>query len=190
MATYPLTRFFQQAVLTLAVTALVLFLPRAGWAQSAPIGPVIGIEEPWSENSRTPFEIHTTGVLTPTLGHPAEQTAAAAGEPLAATRARTETRHAQKRIAIVTLCITKFHATYEFEISQLEAPGYPQLSTGQILQKVGKRQCDFDVVGPSALLSKVAQAQPGTPLTIVGMYVQYAQRLQLVSVDVAGGEQE
>jgi hypothetical protein len=70
MATYPLTRFFQQAVLVLAVTALVLFLPRAGWAQSAPIGPVIGIDEPWSENSRTPFEIHTTGVLTPALGHP------------------------------------------------------------------------------------------------------------------------
>jgi len=54
---------------------------------------------------------------------------------------------------------------------------------------VGKRPCDFDVVGPSVLLAKVAQAQPGTPLRIVGMYVQYNQRLQLVSVDVVG-EQE
>jgi hypothetical protein len=84
----------------------------------------------------------------------AERTAAATREPLAATSAGAEKRHAQKRIAVVTLCITQFHATYEFEIGQLEAPGYPQLSTGQILQKVGKRQCDFDVVGPSALLSK------------------------------------
>jgi hypothetical protein len=188
MAAHPLSRFSQQAVLLLAVTALVLCPTRAGWAQAAPFGPAIGLDEPSSENSRTPFEIHTTGVITPALARLAERTAAAAGAPLAATSAGAEKRHAQKRIAVVTLCITKFHATYEFAIGQLEAPGYPQLSTGQILQKVGKRQCDFDVVGPSALLSKVAQAQPGTPLRIVGMYVQYAQRLQLVSVDVVGEE--
>ncbi len=190
MVVDPRSRFFQQAVMVSALTELLLGPRRVGWAQSAPIGPVIGIDEPSSEYSRTPFEIHTTGVLTPARVRPGERTAVAAGEPLAATRAGAEKRPLQKRIAVVTLCITKFHATYEFEIGTLEAPGYPQLSTGQILQKVGKRQCDFDVVGPSALLSKVAQAQPGTPLTIVGMYVQYAQRLQLVSVDVAGEEQE
>src|SRR5262249_2854268 len=151
------SRLFLQAILVAALTALGLCPPRAGWAQPAPLGPVIGIEEPSSENSRTPFEIHTMGVLTPVGARPAERTAAAAGESLAATRAGAEKLLGQKRIAVVTLCITKFHATYEFAIGKLEAPGYPQLSTGQILQKVGKRSCDFDVVGPSALLSKVAQ---------------------------------
>jgi hypothetical protein len=92
----------------------------------------------------------------------------------------------EENIAVVTLGISQYSETYRFEIGNLEAPGYPQLSTRQILQKAGKRQVDFSLIGPSALLSKVAQSPPGTPLTIVGMYEQRNQRLQLMSVNIIG----
>jgi predicted ATPase len=46
-----------------------------------------------------------------------------------------------------------------------------------ILQKVGRRGIDFNLVGPRALLSKIAQAPAGSPLKITGMYQQMRQRL-------------
>src|SRR5215467_8789112 len=116
MVVWPRSRFVSQALLVSALTALGLCPPRAGWAQAAPLGPVIGIEEPSSEDSRTPFEIHTTGVLTPVGVRAGERTAAAEGGPLAEPSARAERRHPPKRIAVVTFCITQFHATYEFAI--------------------------------------------------------------------------
>ena len=185
MIVHGLARCSPAAFLVLTVTGLLFFPTRWVGAQPAPLGPVIGIEEPSSENSRTPFELHMTGMLNPAREHNAEPQAEAEGATTEATSAWAEQTYVKKGIAVVTFCITKFRATYQFTILQLEAPGYTQLSPSQILQKVGKRKCDFDVIGSSALLSKVAQAPPGTPLTIVGMYVQYDQRFQLVSVDVA-----
>ena len=55
-----------------------------------------------------------------------------------------------------------------------------------ILQQVGKYAVDFDLVGPRNLLSKVGQAEPGTPLMIVGFFTQRNRKLQLESVDVVG----
>ncbi len=131
-------------------------------------GPGVGAgENPWSDNSRTPFEIQMSGIINP--------------------ETEGETENGES-IATVTLGIAKFHETYQFEIVKLESPGNPQLSASQILQKKGKRQYDFELVGSSELLSKIAQSQPGAPLKIVGMYEQRDQRLQLVSVDVVGME--
>ncbi len=120
-------------------------------------------ENPWADMSRTPFELQMSGVINP-------ETEGAGGDS----------------IAVVTLGIGQYHETYKFEIVKLESPPNPQLSPAMILQKQGKRQYDFELIGPAELLSKVAQAEPGTPLKIVGMYQQRGQRLELVSVDVVG----
>jgi hypothetical protein len=129
-------------------------------------GPGVGAgENPWSDNSRTPFEIRMSGVINPE------------------TEGETDSGES---LSTVTLGIAQFHETYQFEIVKIESPGNPQLSASQILQKKGKRQYDFELVGSSELLSKIAQAQPGAPLKIVGMYEQRDQRLQLVSVDIVG----
>ena len=163
-----MSRHFLQSTfhVLFVVTALttVLLLNSSVLAQ---IGPGAG-ENPWSDNSRTPFEIRMSGVINPE------------------TEGETDSGES---IATVTLGIAKFRETYQFEIVKLEFPGNPQLSAWQILQKKGKRQYDFELVGSSELLSKIAQSQPGAPLKIVGMYEQRGQRLQLVSVDVVGMEQ-
>ena len=79
----------------------------------------------------------------------------------------------------------------EHHLPSLFAGRAPEISgPGQILQKVGKWTCDFRLIGVAALLSKVAQSQPGTPLKIVGMYQQRDQRLQLVSVNIVGLEKQ
>jgi hypothetical protein len=86
------------------------------------------------------------------------------------------------------LGINSFREEYQFEIIDISAPDYAQVSTKMILQKVGRRGIDFNLVGPRALLSKVAQAPPGSPLKITGMYEQRKQRLQLTEVKVIGME--
>ena len=142
-----------------------LLRPSSAVAQGP--GPGVGAgENPWSDNSRTPFEVQMSGVISPET----EGDEGIEGES----------------IAVVTLGIAQFHETYKFEIIKVESPANPQLSTSQILQKKGKRQYDFELIGPAALLSKVAQSQPGTPLKIVGMYEQRNQRLQLLNVDIIG----
>lgn len=117
-------------------------------------------ENPWSDNSLTPFEVQILGVIN----------ASSTKEPLAE----------------VKLGIAQFHETYRFDITKMKATAYPQVSATQMLPQKGRRQYDFSLVGPKALLSKIAQSQPGTPLRIVGMYIRRDQQLQLLSVDMLG----
>ncbi len=183
-AFFPLPR---RVVLGAAVAALLPFLARVGWTQ--PAGTLeIGPDNPADENARSSFEIHMSGVINPALesATEAEEEAETTGEM----KAEAIKANGGKRIATVTLCMATLHERAQFEIAELAAPGYPQLSTGQILQKVGKWTCDFRLMGVAALLSKVAQSQPGTPLKIVGMYQQRDQRLQLVSVEIVGLEKQ
>jgi len=163
-------RPFHLALLFSVVAGLSLLLTRIVLAQFIPgTG-----ENPSSDNSRTPFEIRMSGVLNPSAHADSFEGGMMDMTPDA------------ENSAVVTLGISQYNETYRFEIGNVEAPGNPQLSTRQILQKAGKKQVDFSLLGPSALLSKVAQSPPGTPLTLVGMYEQRNQRLQLLSVEVIG----
>ena len=117
---------------------------------------------PWDENSRTPFQVEMSGFLN--------------------------TKPEEGNIEVVTLGINSFREEYQFEIIEISAPNYAQMSTRMILQKVGRRGIDFNLIGPRALLSKVAQAPPGSPLKITGMYEQRKQRFQLTEVKVIGME--
>ena len=150
-------RSFSRLALCSLTIGLWLSLPDSAFAQSP--GPGSG-ENPWSDNSRTPFEVVLDGVMN----------------------AETE----EGSLAVINLGISRYQGTYKFEVVNATAPGNPQVSAQQILQKIGKRQYDFQLIGPEALLSKVAQAQPGTPLKLVGMYEQRGQRLQLTKVEVIG----
>jgi hypothetical protein len=132
---------------------------------SAQAQPVFGVgdENPWSESSMSPFEVRISGVIK----------SSSTKEPLAE----------------VKLGIAQFHEEYRFDITSMNAPAFPQVSARQMLPRKGSRQYDFNLIGPRDLLSKIAQAQPDTPLRIVGMYVRRDQRLQLVSVEVMGEDE-
>jgi hypothetical protein len=119
-------------------------------------------ENPDSENRREPFKIKMNGFLN---SLPDEQS-----------------------LGLVTFGIRSYGETYKFDISALEAPDYPQLSPRSILRQVGKNDVDFDLIGPKDLLSKIGQAEPGTPLAIVGYFTPRNRSLRLESISVIGME--
>lgn len=89
-------------------------------------------------------------------------------------------------LALVTLGISTFGETYKFDVTSAEALNYPRLSSSMILQQAGKHDVDFSLIGPRDLLSKIGQAEPGTPLAIVGLFRPYNRTLQLESVQIVG----
>jgi len=118
-----------------------------------------GMDGATSDASRTPFKIKLTGFLNT--------------NPEAGSK-------------VLKLGINDFRETYQFELVKAEAVDDKQIGEGAILQQAGKYAVDFDLVGPRALLSKVGQAEPGTPLTMIGFFTQRNRKLQLESVDVVG----
>lgn len=117
---------------------------------------------PESENRKEPYKLSLKGFLN--------------------------TRPEEGSLALVTFGISTFGETYKFDLTSVEAPDYPRLSSSTILQQVGKHNVDFSLIGPRALLSKIGQAEPGTPLAIVGLFRPYNRTLQLESVQIIGME--
>ncbi len=165
-------------LIVLSTVLITLFWGRFAFSQ--PAGGVGAGENPWSESARDPFEIQMSGVINPEIEGDAGEEGDEEAESLAKVQGDS--------LTVVTLGIANFHEIYRFEVVKVEVPGNPQVSAHQVLQKAGKRQYDFSLIGPAALLSKVAQSLPGTPLKIVGMYAPRDQRLQLLSVDAIGME--
>ena len=87
---------------------------------------------------------------------------------------------------VVTLGITRYGEQYPFILVAIEAVDLPRLTSRQLLKIVKKWQLNFDIVGPEDLLSEVAQALPGTPLTIVGFLIPRKRTFQLWSVEGFG----
>ena len=119
----------------------------------------VGGDNPSSENARTPFQVRFKGFIN--------------------------SRPDSKSLALVSLGIAKYSETYQFEVIEVKAVDHPEyiVNSRQILQQAGKYHVDYNVIGPSHLLSKIAQAQPGTPLQIVAMFQQRRRKLTLLSVD-------
>jgi hypothetical protein len=143
--------------LVLVFAAFVYGMPAVS-AQAQTFGAGAG-DNPTSDTSRTPFKIKMSGFLN---SKPDEGS--------------TE----------VQLGISSYKETYQFALIDVEAVDNPQVSRSAILQQVGKYSVDFDLVGARDLLSKIGQAEPGTPLTIVGFFQQRNRRLQLESVSIIG----
>lgn len=87
---------------------------------------------------------------------------------------------------VVTLGIARYGEQYPFVLVAIEAVDLPRLTPHRLLKIVKKWQLNFDIVGPEGLLSEVAQALPGTPLTIVGFLTPRQRRFQLWSVEGFG----
>ncbi len=135
----------------------VFWLGPPAFAQ-APFG--LGGDSPESDTSRTPFRIKLSGFIN--------------------------TRPEENSVAVVTLGISRYRETYQFEVVTVEAVDNPRVPQSAILQQVGKHQVDFELVGPQELLSKIAQAPPGTPLALVGLFQQRNRTLRLESIQIIG----
>ena len=119
----------------------------------------MGGDNPASENARTPFQVRFKGFIN--------------------------SRPDSDSLAVVSLGIAKYSKTYQFEVVDVKAINLPKyiVTPRNILQQAGKYDVDYNVVGKSELLSKIAQAQPGTPLQIEGMFQQRRRKLMLLSVE-------
>ena len=87
---------------------------------------------------------------------------------------------------VVTLGIARYGEQYPFVLVAIEAVDLPRLTPRRLLRIVKKWQLNFDIVGPEDLLSDVAQALPGTPLTIEGFLTPRKRTFQLWSVEGFG----
>ena len=89
----------------------------------------------------------------------------------------------------MSLRVAKYGETYPFQLVNISAVDLPRVTQRQLLRLVKKWQVNFDIVGTNELLSEVAQALPGTPLTIVGYLTPRYRRFQLSRVDGFGFDQ-
>ena len=123
--------------------------------------PGVGFSRPEAESSRTPFKIKMSGFIN--------------------TKPEDEN-------SVIKFSIGIYRETYQFEITNLEAVGRERITPRAIIDPTEHREVAFDVTGPKDLLSKIAQAQPGTPLAITGFLQQRAHKIQVTEVDVIGFE--
>ena len=139
------------------VVSLGLVSSAAAQIPLMPFG--VGGDNPASENSRTPFQVRFKGFIN--------------------------SRPDSESLAVVSLGIAKYSETYQFEVVDVKAVNLPKhiVTPRNILQQAGRYDVDYNVVGKSELLSKIAQAPPGTPLQIEGMFQQRKRKLILLSVE-------
>ena len=153
-------------------TALLVLLLMTSIARAQGSGPGIGAgENDWSENSKTPFRIRLSGIINT---QPEEQTLQAG----------------EQSLGVVILRAGAYNETYQFEVVKAEAIDNPRVSAGMILQQVHKYGVDFELTGPKDLLSKVGQAEPGTPITLIGLFRQYNRTLILQNVETIGTREQ
>jgi hypothetical protein len=117
-------------------------------------------ETPESEFRQAPFKIKLSGFIN--------------------------TRPEESSLGFVKLGIRAYRVAPNFEVIVAEAIDCPRATHQVILQQTRKHHIDFHLFGPKDLLLKVAAAEPGTPLTIVGLFQPRNRNLHLVSVDVIG----
>ncbi len=152
-------RIWKSGVVLLLGVMISLSTAASALAQ-VPLMPFsIGGDNPASENARTPFQVRFKGFIN--------------------------SRPDPDSLALVSLGIAKFSETYQFEVIEAKAVNHPEyiVNSRQILQQAGKYNVDYNVIGPSDLLSKISQAQPGTPLQIEAMFQQRRRKLTLLSVE-------
>jgi hypothetical protein len=89
-------------------------------------------------------------------------------------------------LGFVKLGINAYHTMSYFEVIVAEAPDCPYVTHHMILQQTPEHEIDFHLLGPKALLLKVATAEPGTPLALTGFFQPRSRTLQLLAVDVIG----
>jgi hypothetical protein len=145
------------------VAGLIMFTPVVAFSQ---ISFGVGGENVESESSTIPFRIQLKGVLN---GTPKEDT-----------------------LGRVLLEISTYHENYDFDVTEAKAPDNARITSYSILQKYQHGKHNITLSGSEYWLSKIGQAAPGTPLTIIGFLRQRSGTLQLIRVEtpVAGDEEK
>ena len=142
---------------------LVMFVPMAAFSQ---ISFGVGGENVESESSTIPFKIQLRGVLN---GTPKDNT-----------------------LGRVMLEISTYHENYDFDVTEAKALDNARITSYSILQKYQHGKRNITLTGSEYWLSKIGQASPGTPLTIIGFLRQRSGTLQLIRVEtpIAGSEEK
>ena len=135
-----------------------VLLPSTVPAQGIPFA--VGGDNVESETSMTPFKVKFRGILNAT----------ARG----------------KSLGVVTLGISTYREKYDFDVMTAEAIDNPRISGSTIVRQYKDRKKELNLAGPKELLSKIGQAEPGTPLSLVGFLRQRDKTLQLTSVETLG----
>ncbi len=126
-------------------------------------GAGVGGDRPSAKTRRFPFKVVVTGFLN--------------------------TDPAPDALAVIQLGVTGYRGDFQLEVTNVSAPDSPRLTPRQIfLHRAGKRKADLDVSGPRDMLTKIAQAQPGTPLELTGWYAQRDGEFRLDNVRIVGFE--
>jgi hypothetical protein len=131
-------------------------------AQGMPFA--IGGDNVESENSLIPFKVKLRGILNATAR--------------------------EKSMGMVTLGINTYREKYDFDVVTVEAVDNPRISGSVILQQYKNQKRDLNLAGPKELLSRIGQAEPGTPLIIIGFLRQRDKILQLTAVEILGTSPE
>jgi len=87
------------------------------------------------------------------------------------------------RLAMLTLATGAYRETYRFEVRTVEAPENPQLNPTQVLQSLAQYLIQLHLVGEPALLTKIRQTLPDTPLTLTGLLTPGDRQLRILRVD-------
>ena len=149
-------RFYQSRVFFLCTVAFLVFLFPDNLLAQG-----IGHDKTTARTRRAPFKVQLSGFLN--------------------------TDPAEEAIAVLNLGLTGFRGKFQLEVMSITAVDSPKMTPRQILlHRSGKRAVDLDVTGPRPLLSKIAQSQPGTPLSLTAWYSQRDGEFRLDSVDVIG----
>ena len=123
--------------------------------------PGVGFSHPEAESSRTPLKIKLSGFLN---------------------------TQPEDEKSVIKFSIGIYRETYQFEVTNVEAVDRERTTARAIIDPTEHREVAFDITGPKNLLSKIAQAQPGTPLSITGFLQQRERKIQVTEVDVIGFE--
>jgi len=122
--------------------------------------PALDYANPADENSSTPMKVKLSGFIN--------------------------TKPDEKSLAVLKLSIAMYRETYLFEVVKFEAVDRERVTTRALLENTEEHEVAFELAGPKELLSKVAQAEPGTPLALTGFLQQRERRIQLTDVEVIG----
>ena len=119
----------------------------------------IGSDSADSENSRTPFTVKLTGVLNPTTPKP-------------------------DSLAVLEMTVGNFGEHYHFEVQAIEFPEDPEANPTQLLQSLRKYKVQMIAVGDKHTLTKLGQAFPNSPMSVVGLFRRRYRTFQVTDVDV------
>ena len=112
-----------------------------------------------SENSRYPFKLVMEGVLNPTLEN-------------------------RRNLAELTMTVRGFREYYKFAVHSAALPELSQGSPKEVLDSLDKYKVQMKILGDKALMDKIGQSLPGTPIKVTGFFTRKYREFTVVDVEI------